>query len=241
MTETAFGYPLTFTPLAESALLVRIGDGDEVEPEVVDAVSALSRAIEQEQLLGILDVVPAYATILIVFDPEETHGGAVKATIRDLADRGVTQQVHTPRTVIIPTAYGGQHGPDLEEVAEALSLTPPKLIELHSSPDYRVAFMGFSPGWAYLMGTPAELAISRRSEPRTRVPAGSVSLGGGQTGVYPSKSPGGWHLIGRTPLGMFDPNRSDPFMLHPGDRVRFAPIDENRFEAMRQSLAGADD
>jgi KipI family sensor histidine kinase inhibitor len=241
MTETALGFPLTCTQLAVSALLVRIGDGEAIEPEVVDTVAALYRAIEQEQLAGIIDVVPAYATILIAFDPEVTDGGAVEAAVRGLADRGVARQVDTPRTVIIPTAYGGQHGPDLEEVAKSLALTPTRLIELHSGAEYQVAFMGFSPGWAYLMGTPAELAIPRRAEPRTRVPAGSVSLGGGQTGIYPSESPGGWHLIGRTPLRMFDPERSDPFMLHPGDRVRFAPIDEKRFEPIRQSLAGADD
>jgi 5-oxoprolinase (ATP-hydrolysing) subunit B len=233
MSEGTFPFQLTFTPLAESALLVRVGDGEEIEARVVDVVGALTRLIDQADVPGMIDVVPAYVTILISFDPEVTEGGAIESVVRGLAQSGVEATSDEPRTVIIPVAYGGAFGPDLPEVAASLALAPDKVVALHAGADYRVAFMGFSPGWAYLMGTPPELAVGRRDEPRTRVPAGSVSMGGGQTGVYPSESPGGWHLIGRTPLDMFDPARSDPFLLRPGDRVRFAPIDGERFAVMR--------
>ena len=232
-----FPFEITVTPLAESALLIRVGDAESVEPVVVDAVAALAGAIDRSALTGIVDVVPAYATVLIEFDPGVTDGDAIEDAVRELVSAGVPATEHEPRTLIIPVAYGGELGPDLADVAAALSLTPARVIELHAGAEYRVAFMGFSPGWAYLMGTPPELSIPRRQEPRTRVPAGSVSLGGGQTGVYPSESPGGWHLLGRTPLRMFDPVRSEPFLLQPGDRVRFAPIDESLFAAM----AGAHD
>lgn len=235
MSSATFPFRLSFVPLAESALLITIGDGEVVDPAVVDAVAGLANAIEREAVTGVVDVVPAYATIMIGFDPEVAPGEHVERIVRGLVEAGVSTDESESRTVIIPVAYGRDHGPDLEDVAAALSLTTERVIELHAGTEYRVAFMGFSPGWGYLMGTPPELAIPRRQEPRTRVPAGSVALGGGQTGVYPSESPGGWHLLGRTPLRMFDPERSEPFLLKPGDRVRFAPITSERFAALAGS------
>ena len=232
MTSEKFPFEIMVTPLAESAVLIRIGDCESIEPSVVDAVGSLTGAVDRARIAGVVDVVPAYATILISFDPEATDGGQIEHAIREIVATGVSTSESAPRTVIIPVAYGDDFGPDLAEVASVLSLTPDRVIDLHASAEYQVAFMGFSPGWAYLMGTPPELAIARRHEPRTRVPAGSVSLGGGQTGVYPSESPGGWHLLGRTPLRMFDPDRSEPFLLQPRDHVRFVPISAERFAAM---------
>jgi inhibitor of KinA len=130
--------------------------------------------------------------------------------------------------------YGGEHGPDLESMAELVDLSAEQVTERHAGGEYRVACMGFSPGWAYLMGLPTELTVPRRQEPRTRIPAGSVAVGGAQTGVYPLESPGGWHLIGRTPLLMFDPERDEPFLLKQGDIVRFAPIDGATFDSIQR-------
>jgi KipI family sensor histidine kinase inhibitor len=238
MTVEGLGETLAFAPLAESAVLVRIGDGEEVDPVVVDSVTALTHAIERAAIPGVVDLVPAYATILIEFDPAETDNELVEAAVRMIAASGVSAPEHQARVVIIPVSYGGAHGPDLEETARALGLTPDELVRLHSDADYRVACMGFSPGWAYLIGLPRELTIPRRNEPRTRIPSGSVAVGGGQTGVYPLESPGGWHLIGRTPLRMFDLGRSEPFLLQPGDHVKFAPIDAERYAAMTRALDG---
>lgn len=241
MTATGIGYPLTVTPLAESAVLVRVGDGEEVDPAVVDTVTALTHAIERERIPGVVDLVPAYATILIEFDPAETDNELIEAAVRRIAEADISGPDRETRTVIIPVAYGGEHGPDLEETASALGLAPDELVRLHSGADYRVACMGFAPGWAYLMGLPRELAIPRRHEPRTRIPPGSVAMAGGFTGVYPLETPGGWHLIGRTPLRMFDPNRSEPFLLQPGDHVKFAPIDAARYDALRREQDGGDE
>lgn len=222
-------FALSFAPLAESALLVRIGLGEAIDPEVVGAVTGLARALDAAALRGVTDVVPAYATVLIDFDPAETDGDTVADAVRAIVSGGFDDAAAETRTVIIPVAYGGEHGPDLEEMAGLVGLPPAEVARRHAGGDYRVACMGFSPGWAYLMGLPPELTVPRRAEPRVRIPAGSVAVGGAQTGVYPLESPGGWRVIGRTPLTMFDAERDEPFLLRQGDRVRFAPVDAARY------------
>ena len=129
-----------------------------------------------------------------------------------------------PRTMTVRVAYGGEHGPDLPGVAAHTGLEPAEVVARHAAASYRVACMGFAPGFAFLVGLPSELATPRRATPRTSVPAGSVGIGGAQTGIYPSETPGGWHLIGRTPVRLFDLARPEPFFLRPGDHVRFRPI-----------------
>jgi KipI family sensor histidine kinase inhibitor len=139
-------------------------------------------------------------------------------------------------------AYGGEYGPDLDDVARHTGLTPGEVVARHASAQYIVACMGFAPGWAYLLGLPPELEIPRLPNPRTRVPAGSVGIGGAQTGIYPLETPGGWRLIGRTPLRMFDPGRAEPSLLRPGDRVLFQPISHEQFRAIAgESGAGVSD
>lgn len=237
MTETDVAHPdqqLTFSPLAESAVLVRIGAGELIDPVIVDAVTSLTHAIDHASIAGVVDVVPAYATILIEFDAAITTGAEIEIVVRAIAERGFAGPDRDVRTVIIPVLYGGAFGPDLPEMADEIGLHPDDLVQRHAQADYRVACMGFSPGWAYLLGLPAELTVPRLRIPRTRIPAGSVAVGGAQTGVYPLESPGGWRLIGRTPLRMFDPDRTEPFLLQPGDHVRFAAIDEERFELFQQ-------
>ncbi len=132
------------------------------------------------------------------------------------------------RTVEIPVVYGGESGPDLEDVARYAGMAPERVVELHASAQYLVYFLGFSPGFPYLGGLPAALAVPRLEAPRTRVPAGSVAIGGGQTGIYPVESPGGWRIIGRTPLLMFDSRQDPPALLAMGDRLRFVPVHEAR-------------
>lgn len=234
MTMTTSAFELTFTPLAESALLVCLGAGEQIDPIVVDAVTALTHALDAAAPIGLVDVVPAYCTILIEFDVALTDGDAIEAEVRAVVTAGIAKADREARVAIVPVLYGGERGPDLEHMAELVGLSAEEVAERHAAADYRVACMGFSPGWAYLMGLPPELTVPRRSEPRTRIPAGSVAVGGAQTGVYPLESPGGWHLIGRTPLKMFDPTRARPFLLEPGDHVRFAPIDEARYQALER-------
>lgn len=226
--------PLAVTPLAESALLFRLGEGTDIDEEVVGALVALTRALDAAALPGVIELVPSYSTLLVEFDPVLVDHETVIAHVSEIT--GLTSFAKWPesRTVIIPVYYGGEMGPDLVDMAAEIGLTPEELIHQHAGSSYRVACMGFSPGWAYLLGLPAALTVPRLKNPRTRVPAGSVAVGGAQTGVYPLETPGGWRLIGRTPLKMFDPDRDEPFFLRQGDRVVFAPIDRERFAALER-------
>ncbi|MNO94337.1 Kinase A inhibitor [compost metagenome] len=161
--------------------------------------------------------------LTLVFDSEVTSLARLQRRLTELWHQGEELDYH-PREREIPVHYGGEWGPDLEEAARHCGLMPAELVALHSGGDYRVYFLGFQPGFAYLGGLAAGLAVPRRKEPRLKVPAGSVGIGGAQTGIYPAASPGGWQLIGRTDLALFDPARDEPSYLLPGDRVRFVPL-----------------
>ncbi|HEY7032238.1 MAG TPA: 5-oxoprolinase subunit PxpB [Thermomicrobiales bacterium] len=223
---------LTFAPLADSALLIRFGDEPLIDADVVAAAWMLTAALDARRLAGVDDVVPAYATILVSFDPVQTDPSSLEREIREIAASLPPESEAPEREVEIPVVYGGAFGPDLDDVASHTGFTTDEVIARHSGASYRVACGGFAPGWDYLMGLPPELATPRLPQPRTRTPPGSVGIGGTQTGVYPLETPGGWRLIGRTPLRLFDPARADPFLLHPGDGVRFRQIGADEFEAL---------
>jgi len=169
------------------------------------------------------EIVPGMNNLTLVFDPEVMDPAGLERWLTELWRQG-EELDYRPREREIPVHYGGEWGPDLEEAARHCGLTPAELVARHSGGDYRVYFLGFQPGFAYLGGLAQELAVPRRREPRLRVPAGSVGIGGAQTGIYPAASPGGWQLIGRTDLTLFDPARDEPSYLLPGDRVRFVPL-----------------
>jgi len=206
-------------PASDRSLLVSFGD--EISLENHRRVLHLTNALQG--IRGVLNLHPAFASVLIDFDPRLRAHYEIEALIRDrfLSDTA-PDNVET-RTVEIPVAYGGENGPDLEDVARHAGLDPQRVIELHCSAEYVVYFVGFSTCFPYLGGLPAELATPRLSAPRKHVPQGSVAIGGSQAGVYPLASPGGWRLIGRTPLRLFDPEDSPPGLLRMGDRVRFVP------------------
>jgi KipI family sensor histidine kinase inhibitor len=210
-------------PLAESGLLVELGDA--IDPATVGRVMALAAAIDAAALPGLLEVVPSYTTVLLSFDPTVVDGEALATTVRHLDSAATTVPAPPARLVTIPVAYGGEEGPDLDAVAEHAGLAADEVVRRHAAADYVVACMGFAPGFGFLVGLPPELATPRRADPRTRVPAGSVGIGGAQTGVYPLETPGGWRLIGRTSRRLFDRERAEPFLLQPGDRVRFVSAD----------------
>jgi inhibitor of KinA len=219
------------SPLGDTALLVHLGSTiDEATHRRVRAVHA---RLASRRIPGLIELVPAYASVAVHYDPERVAAAApssespyhhlvalLSAALEDLREDEMT----TPRTVEIPVCYGGVHGPDLEEVAHQHRLSPLDVVELHARGTYVVYMLGFAPGFAYLGGLPPELATPRRADPRTAVPAGSVGIGGSQTGVYPLTLPGGWQLIGRTPLRLFDPARTPPSLLDVGDRVRFRAL-----------------
>jgi inhibitor of KinA len=228
---------LTILPVGESAFLVRLTDEERIDPVIVARASALADALEAHAIPGVTDVVPAYTTVLISFDPRDIEPGELAGHIEDLASAMAEGGQAAGRMVTIPVAYGGQFGPDLDDVAANAGLTIDEVIARHAGGDYTVGVTGFAPGWAYLLGLPPELAMPRLSNPRTRIPPGSLGIGGEQTGIYPLATPGGWRLIGRTPLRMFDPARREPFLLKSGDRVKFESISEATYIEMAAAVA----
>jgi inhibitor of KinA len=209
---------VTIRPASDRSLLVTFGAGISLESH--HQVFHLTRSLEGVR--GLLNLHPAYASLLIEFDPRLVESAAVEALIhRKMAAEAEKHSPESPRTVEIPVSYGGEFGPDLEDVARHTGLSPQRVVELHSSADYLVYFLGFAPGFAYLGGLPPELTTPRISAPRKHVPAGSVAIGGNQTGVYPIVSPGGWRLIGRTSVKLFDPGAAEPVLLRMGDHLRF--------------------
>jgi inhibitor of KinA len=224
-----------FTPLGDQAVTITLGTAiDEATHRLVRAVT---RAIMASDTSGVTDIVPAFASVTVHYDPlrvAESDGKApyqrMVSALQTLLEDVRVENLPEPRLVEIPVCYGGVLGPDLSDVARQHDLSTDDVVQLHSSADYLVYMVGFMPGFAYLGGLPERIATPRRSSPRTAVPAGAVGIGGQQTGVYPVESPGGWNLIGRTPLQIFDITRDQQTLLATGDRVRFAPISLREFE-----------
>jgi len=213
-----------WTPLGDSAVLLTL-------PARVDAV-AVARRIEKARPAGFIECVPAFESVAVCFDPMRATVAELTTELATVLARAVRKRMPAPkpREVVIPVCYGGEYGPDLPDVAAQCGLGIDSVIKLHASGHYVVRALGFMPGFPYLSGLDTRLRTPRRATPRTRIPAGSVGIGGAQTGVYPLASPGGWNLIGRTPLALFNATLPDaPTLLRPGDRVRFKPIKAEEF------------
>lgn len=218
--------------LVDGALLVEYPDAS--DDAANQAATALARDLAQRNPSGLLEAIPGARTLLLLFDPLVFARGSLEPLLSSPPDRAVAEP---PRTVRIPVCYGGELGPDLEELSRMLGISSSELSRKHRDSAYRVAFIGFAPGFPYLIGLPPELHAPRLASPRTRVPAGSVGIGGPYTGIYPSDTPGGWRLIGNAPVRLFDPFRSPPSLLLPGDRVAFEEIEEREHQRLRESLA----
>jgi KipI family sensor histidine kinase inhibitor len=201
-----------------------------VEVGATASVHALARAVEAAGLAGIEDVVPGNRSLLIEFDPLVLDLERLRGALDEAARAEVAARSAAPRVRSVPVVYGGELGPDLEAVAARVQRSHAEVAALHHSAEYTVEFIGFAPGFPYLSGLPEALHIPRRETPRERVPAGSVAMAGFQTGIYPLSTPGGWHLIGRTPILLFDPARDPPAYFEPGDHVRFFEIEPSEFE-----------
>lgn len=227
---TAGGIDPHIEALADDAWLLRFAPADDANARA----HALAARLRGEAPAWLRDLVPGWDSLGVCFDPAAVPADDVRAWLEAHRDDAPAAATATARVVEIPVRYGGDHGIDLDAAAGALGLSPAQLIERHAAPLYTVAMIGFAPGFPYLAGLDPALALPRLATPRSRVPAGSVGIGGAQTGIYPRESPGGWRLLGRTPLRLFDPARASPSLLMPGDRVRFVAIDDATFAALER-------
>jgi inhibitor of KinA len=213
----------------ECMLLVEFEEG--ISPSTSAKVLALDHSLGKENLTGIIECVPSYCSLAVYFDPLLASPRQLRKQLLDRVKTLGDLPDTVPRKLEVPVVYGEEMGPDLKSVARVHNLTIEEVISLHCEPVYRVYLIGFSPGFPYLGGLSPRLFTPRLSVPRRVVPAGSVAIGGEQTGIYSRTTPGGWHIIGRTTLKLFDPDASSPCLLKPGDHVVFRPITSTEFYA----------
>jgi inhibitor of KinA len=231
-----------FFPLGDSGITVKLGQ--EISQITHERVKALCGYLEQSPFSGMVEYVPGFTTVTIFYDPislfdpkigEIPYERAVSILTPILSQLSKGEPTKT-RVIEVPVCYGGELGCDLEDVAIYHELTPQEVIRLHTEPEYLVYMIGFAPGFPYLGGMNEQIATPRRSTPRLIIPAGSVGIGGKQTGIYPIESPGGWHLIGRTPLLLFQPCQDPPSLLRAGDRIRFYPISKDEYDNWEEKI-----
>jgi KipI family sensor histidine kinase inhibitor len=208
--------------MGDRSLLVELGE--KISPDVNRRVQELMLQLQQARLPGVREFAPGYRSLLVVFDPLTLSPSELKARITDVAARPGSARLPQAKLLTLPVFYGGEHGPDLEWVAGHLGISMDQVIRLHTETMYRVYMIGFTPGYPYMGELPAALAVPRLVTPRTRVPKGSVGIAQRQTGIYSVESPGGWQIIGWTPIELFDPTRQLPSLLEMGDRVKFEAV-----------------
>jgi len=217
-------------PAGDSAVVVEFEE--RIDPVINARAIALAEAIEKEAIAGVRDVVPTYRSVAVHFDPLRTNYDRLLAALREQGGRPPQAAAAAATPTRIPVCYGGELGPDLPAVAKFGSLSEAEAIRIHTGTMYRVFMLGFVPGFAYMGIVDGRIAAPRHPTPRVRVPAGAVGIAGVQTGIYPAETPGGWQLIGRTPVKPFDVSKPDPFLLKAGDTVQFYAIDRVEYDRL---------
>lgn len=222
-----------FLSAGERALVVEFGD--RIDRTLSEAVLGFQATLQAAAPRGVVETVPSFRSLMVHYDPLLTSRSELEDAIRGLCGRA-ERPVRAARLWHVPICYEGAYAPDLPEVAARLGLAPAEVVSLHSAPRYHVYMLGFLPGFPYLGDLPPQLALPRRADPRLSVPAGSVSIALRLTTIYPYQSPGGWHLIGTTPIRLFDVARPQPALVMPGDGVQFEPVAPGRFAAIREAV-----
>lgn len=228
--------PYRFLDVGDTAVTVEFGDG--VDPDLLAAVATFDRSVQSAmaagQLLGVIETVPTFRSLTLIYDPLQTRRAEIDPVLVSLLAQPVGENTLSGRRWQLPVCYGGDFGPDLESMAEATGFSPSELISLHAAKPYSVYMLGFLPGFPFMGDLPEQLSLPRRPEPRLRVPAGSVATAGRLTAIYPWESPGGWHLLGRCPVPLFSPEWPGAALLLPGDRVGFQAVDRLEFERLER-------
>ena len=226
---------MRFLNAGDCALVIEFGN--EISVETNRRIKFVTDALDKAKLKGVFDLVPTYRSILVYYDPLVLPASEIRDFVTEVQKTSGEESSSPGEVVEVPVLYGGEMGPDLDFICEHTKLNKDEVIRLHSSVEYLVYMLGFTPGFTYLGGMPKELSTPRLAKPRTSIPAGTVGIAAAQTGIYPVESPGGWQLMGRTPLKVFDYRREKPFLLSAGDYLKFVPISKEEFAAITQADA----
>lgn len=218
----------------DSALLIEFEQ--KIAPEINAQITAFVHLLKGQHIEGVTDLIPAFASLLINYDPRVIGYKDLKARIEELLKIEVSEEASEARVFEIPVCYGGEYGPDIANIAENAGLSEQEVIDIHCSKDYLIYMLGFLPGFVYLGGLDERIHTPRLANPRISIPAGSVGIAVSQTGIYPLNSPGGWQLLGMTPVKTYDPERETPILVEAGDYIRFVPVTEEEFLKIKKQV-----
>lgn len=225
---------IRFLTAGDSSMLIEFGD--EISKEINRKITATIQMMREQHIEGVVDTIPAFCSLLINYDPRIVSYEQLEERMRQLVRLDIPAEQAQKRVIEIPVCYGGEYGPDLENIAELAGLTKEEVIRIHSSEEYLIYMLGFLPGFAYLGGLDERIHTPRLANPRIKINAGSVGIGGSQTGIYPLDSPGGWQLLGMTPVKVYDPVREVPILYEAGDYIRFVPVDEAEYQRIKNEV-----
>ncbi len=218
----------------DSSVLIEFGT--EISPQINAKITAIVHLMKEQHIEGVVDIIPAFSSLLVNYDPRVISYAKIKKRLEKLLKLEVKEIEAGVKIIEIPVCYGGEYGPDLDNIAKLAGLTPQEVVDMHCSKDYLIYMLGFLPGFSYLGGLDERIHTPRLANPRIRIPAGSVGIGGSQTGIYPLDSPGGWQLLGMTPVKTYDPQRDEPILFEAGDYIRFVPVTEEQFNEIKEQV-----
>lgn len=225
-------------PHGDASMLVEWGAV--IDPKINQKITGLVSLFKDQKIEGVIDFIPAFSSLLINYDPRIITFQRLKKITEDLLTIEISNNQLKKRIFEIPVCYGGEYGPDIEFIANNAQLTKEELIQIHSGTDYLIYMLGFLPGFSYLGGLDERIHTPRLNNPRKAIPAGSVGIGGSQTGIYPLESPGGWQLLGRTPIKTYDPEREEPILFEAGDYIRFVPVDQATYQEIEAAVVAGE-
>ena len=218
----------------DSSILIQFGNA--IDPDINARIAATVQLMREQHIEGVVDMIPAFCTLLINYDPRVISYDEMKMRMEKILSVEIAAGARKKKVFEIPVCYGGEFGPDLPTIAEHAGLSEQEVIDIHTSTDYLIYMLGFLPGFTYLGGLDERIHTPRLANPRIRIPAGSVGIGGSQTGIYPMDSPGGWQLMGLTPVKTYDPDREVPILVEAGDYIRFVPVTEEEYLAIKEQV-----
>ena len=216
----------------DSSVLIQFGNT--IDPEINYRISATVQMMREQHIVGVTDIIPAFCSLLINYDPRVITFAEIKERMEGILKMEIKAGAKRKKVYEIPVCYGGEYGPDIQNIADHAGLSVEEVIDIHTSRDYLIYMLGFLPGFTYLGGLDERIHTPRLANPRIKIAAGSVGIGGSQTGIYPMDSPGGWQLMGLTPVKTYDPEREIPILVEGGDYVRFGGIDEDEFKRIKE-------